>query len=333
MRPENVDGGAAATSTEQVLPHVDAVVTAYAEPTESIRRTVEGLLRQGTLVARIFVVDDASPRALALPADLTPHVQLLRMRANSGIAAARNWAAAQSTADYLLFVNCDVALRVNAVQSALALMQAHPSAGVVGGPVSPVVGPDLLRRWRLRFLENPEQRSGEACRVTWVTAHAMLVRRAAFDAVGGFDARFRITTEDFDFCRRVSGNGWEVHHLPTFAADSFEVPSIDLFARKSLRGWGWDARGEGHTTSVGAAAIRPIQLRKATLSVLKGSTITIGRDVVKRRFAFLPIDVAVAGRSLFLVWSVWLRNRRAGLSSNPFAAKRGLDVRDEVQHP
>ena len=42
----------------------------------------------------------------------------------------------------------------------------------------------------------------------------MLVRRDALDAVGGFDERFFLFSEETDLCRRVRDAGWEVHHFP-----------------------------------------------------------------------------------------------------------------------
>jgi GT2 family glycosyltransferase len=38
----------------------------------------------------------------------------------------------------------------------------------------------------------------------------MMIRREAWDAVGGFDPRFFLYYEDIDLCRRVRAAGWEV---------------------------------------------------------------------------------------------------------------------------
>jgi GT2 family glycosyltransferase len=42
----------------------------------------------------------------------------------------------------------------------------------------------------------------------------MLVRREAFDAVGGFDEDFFLYMEDADLCRRIHLAGWDVDYLP-----------------------------------------------------------------------------------------------------------------------
>ena len=48
----------------------------------------------------------------------------------------------------------------------------------------------------------------------WVMGYAMLVRREAFDAVGGFDEAFFMFSEETDLCRRLWDAGWEVWFTP-----------------------------------------------------------------------------------------------------------------------
>jgi GT2 family glycosyltransferase len=50
--------------------------------------------------------------------------------------------------------------------------------------------------------------------VGWVIGAAMLVRRRAFEAVGGFDEGFFLYMEDADLCRRLHLAGWDVDYLP-----------------------------------------------------------------------------------------------------------------------
>ncbi len=48
----------------------------------------------------------------------------------------------------------------------------------------------------------------------WTTGAALAIRREAFEAVGGFDERFFLFSEETDLCKRVQDAGWEAHVEP-----------------------------------------------------------------------------------------------------------------------
>ena len=71
-------------------------------------------------------------------------------------------------------------------------------------------------RWsRRNVLSGPDVTT--AVTVDWVSGASMMIRRAAFDEVGGFDERFFLYWEDADFCRRLRTGGWLTAYVPEAA--------------------------------------------------------------------------------------------------------------------
>ena len=283
-------------------PSVAAVIPAFNEPEGSLERTLHGLTSQTRRPNRLLVVDDGSISPTTVPARFRSKAEIVRLDENSGLAAARNHGARLTTAQYLLFVNCDVVLRTDWLEKAIAFIERAEDAGVVSGAILPVEGPKVLRDWRLQFIEPKPHRSQLAAPTpaTWLVGHALLVRRSAFDAVGGFNPLFRTAGEDWDFSQRVRSRGYELVHHPGLVAESHEPASVDSLARKSTRNAGWDLRSR--PTDRACAATRPIRRFPATMSALRDFIDRLARDVAKRRWRFLPVDVAIACRSLALVW-------------------------------
>jgi GT2 family glycosyltransferase len=65
-----------------------------------------------------------------------------------------------------------------------------------------------------------------AQQISAVTAACMLVRRAAFDAVGGFDeAELTVAFNDVDLCVKLAGAGWQIVFTPDAVAEHRESVS------------------------------------------------------------------------------------------------------------
>lgn len=176
---------------------------------------------------------DGSQKALA---EHHPAARFLPTGANLGYGGAANKGAAITNEPYLLVCNPDTVFAVDSIRLLVDALLAEPEAGVAGprvdtseGEVYPSartfpsvtdsIGHGFLglvwrgNPWSRRYLmtDRPLDRNST---VDWVSGSAMLLRRSAFDAVGGFDESFFMYAEDVDLCRRLQTTGWKTLYVP-----------------------------------------------------------------------------------------------------------------------
>jgi GT2 family glycosyltransferase len=188
------------------------------------------------------VVDNASVDGSdSFAQAFAPHVRLIRNATNVGFGRAANQGVAACSAPVVLIMNPDCQVHAGAVATLLAQLDAHDGCAVVGPRVLDPNGalqgsargdPDMLtglfgRTGRLREwfpLLPAAQRNvvtdaaigngTPSVVVDWVSGACMMVRRSAFEAVGGFDARYFMYWEDADVCRRLRARGYHVRYVP-----------------------------------------------------------------------------------------------------------------------
>lgn len=176
-------------------------------------------------VAELRVVDngsrDAAPAALA--AD--PRLRVIRNEGNPGFAVACNQGARASSAQWLAFVNPDCFVAPDSLRRLLEVQLADPRIGLLGADVRDADGvpepaarrrdPTLARVLARAFgrgdaLHLAPGTAGQVRDVDATSGALMLLSRAVFEQVGGFDEGFRLHAEDLDLCRRVRALGLRV---------------------------------------------------------------------------------------------------------------------------
>jgi N-acetylglucosaminyl-diphospho-decaprenol L-rhamnosyltransferase len=169
----------------------------------------------------LLLVDNASTDGSidALPAH--PALRLIRNPDNRGFGAACNQGARAAAAPLLLFLNPDCLLPDgNALQRLCDALQRRPQIGLLGAQLLEADGrPQPASRRALPTLRGLLQRrdgrvaSADPAGVEEVEATSgalMLMPRAVFDALGGFDEGYLLHCEDLDLCRRVRDGGWRI---------------------------------------------------------------------------------------------------------------------------
>jgi cellulose synthase/poly-beta-1,6-N-acetylglucosamine synthase-like glycosyltransferase len=262
---------------------VVAIVPVYDEDPDAIEATVRSLGRQSAAPLETILVDDGS--SVPLPA-VGPDVRLIRIAQNVGISAARNRAAAASQADFICFVNCHVVLEPEWLEIGSRILRDEGSIGMVGGVMSLPDTTPRLSEWRRRFLEFTP--TGEPRDVDWLHGHALLMRRAAFDDVSGFDETLRVAGEDVDLGNRLRAKGWKIRFDPRLRATLVEPSSVTTLARKCLRHQGWWL-GEGDAPRT----LRQIEVLPALLGCVRSWKWYSATNLRDRRPTLLALDAAV----------------------------------------
>ena len=191
------------------IPRISVVVPLYNKEDE-IERCLRSILAQTVAEFEVVVIDDGStdqgPSRVLEVSD--PRIRLIRQR-NGGLADARNRGMAESRADWIAFLDADDQWRPEHLGQILALVEAHPSAGLAFTAFWIDRGSRMRRRVQLsgRYRD----RSGRIRNYFSIPSgktlpSACAVRKDAALEVGGFRQMFG---EDIDFFLRMAAR-WQV---------------------------------------------------------------------------------------------------------------------------
>lgn len=159
-----------------------------------------------------------------------PNVRLVESERNLGFGGAVNLVARSTSTPLMLIANADVALEPGALERLVAALERDPGAGAVAPRLVlpngstqhsvfafPSVPFALLFGLGLagdRLCVPGRWDPSRARRVPWAIGALLLVRRAAFDAAGGFDERQWMYAEDLDLGWRLRRAGWATRYEP-----------------------------------------------------------------------------------------------------------------------
>ena len=180
-----------------------------------------------------------------------PDVTYVQTGANLGYGTGANRGVSRTdpAVPFVLCLNADARLEPGALKAMVAAFDGRPEVGIVGprvedpdGTLYPSVRtfPTLVdsighaflglvwasnpftRRYRMLDLDH-----STAADVDWVSGSCFLIRRACWDAIGGFDEGYFMYAEDVDLCWRARRAGWEVAFEPAATVVHVQGVSTD----------------------------------------------------------------------------------------------------------
>jgi len=210
-------------SRQPAAPHVGAVIVTW-----NSAATIDRCLASIPESVPVVVVDNGSSDDTRARVEAS-RATLLTPDRNLGFGQGCNLGATHLEGRDILLLNPDAALDTGAIETLAHALAVSPGLGMVGPLIRDTEGsvelswgddPTLLAEWRRKQAHQRPQRAPDApCMVDWVTGGCCLIRRAAWDRVGGFDPGYFLYFEDLDLCRRIRQVGYQVGFEPRASAD------------------------------------------------------------------------------------------------------------------
>jgi N-acetylglucosaminyl-diphospho-decaprenol L-rhamnosyltransferase len=232
---------------------VDVVVVSY-NSGDTLRACVAPLAAVDGV--NVIVVDNESP-VDPLPTIEDLPVTAIRSGRNGGFSFGCNTGARAGQARHVLFLNPDAILTPEDLARMVAVLDADPTVGLVGPRILGGEGELLFTRrreprlrstfaqacflhrvfpqaaWTDEMVREPAayEEAGDA---DWLSGACLLVRRDAFEAIGGFDEGYFLYCEDTEICTSLRAAGFRVRYEPGATARHMEGASAPRSALAAI---------------------------------------------------------------------------------------------------
>jgi glycosyltransferase involved in cell wall biosynthesis len=233
----------AAPSVSVIIPCFNAAAFLAAAVDSILQQRAGATAGSIALSIEILVVDDGSTDASpSLAKSFGPAVRLLR-QTNAGISAARNAGVAVAGGEFLAFLDADDLWTAGSLAARMRLLQASPPTDAVFGQCEQffdaALDPLACGRWRVDLRRQPFRHPG-----------AMLIRRPAFDRVGGFATGLQVG-EMVEWLGRAQAAGVSFENID------------DLVLRRRIHGGNTSLRADLRKHDVLRALKQSIDARRA----------------------------------------------------------------------
>lgn len=173
--------------------------------------TISKLKMQTLPADEIIIVNDGSNDAATLELltqlEQDPLIQVVH-KTNGRMSSARNFGVAHAKGDIIVAIDADDYFDTSFFKKGMALLHNEPAIGVVTSYI--------------QYFGNKngqsKPRGGNAFNFLFSNQcpACAMVRRSAWDEVGGYDESMKLGYEDWEFYIRITKANWQVHLIPEF---------------------------------------------------------------------------------------------------------------------
>jgi hypothetical protein len=183
--------------------------------------------------ATVIVADSASKDgSMEMMAEAFPGVRRIVLDRNYGFAEGYDKALEGLDAEYYVLINSDVEVTEGWLDPLVDWMESHPDCGACGpklkswydrdsfeyagaaGGFIDKYGFPFCRGRVMNLIEKDEGQYDTPMEVMWVSGACMMVRRSAWEELGGLDRRFFAHMEEIDLCWRMQLAGYSIASVP-----------------------------------------------------------------------------------------------------------------------
>lgn len=238
-----------------------AIITVTYSPGVTLDALLASIRDATTLTPRIVVSDNGSTDGSVEAATIAhPSIEVLYNESNLGYGRAIN--AAVLTLDesvgWIVVVNPDSVFSPGSIDELLAGARHDSRIGAIGPLIVSEDGtpypsarqlPSLRtgvahgvlagvwpgNPWSRRYRQDAVVERGQTADTGWLSGACLLLRRSAFDSVGGFDDRYFMYFEDVDLGRELGLAGWRNVYLPSARVTHIGATTASRFPSRTQR--------------------------------------------------------------------------------------------------
>ncbi len=189
------------------LPAVGVVLLSMGNRPVELAKALETLRAQEGVDLDVVLVGNGWE-----PTGLPDWVRSVHEPENVGIPEGRNVGAREARGDYLYFYDDDASLPTPDVLRRLVdVIESDPRIAVAQPRGLDPDGKPAPRRWTPRFDVADGGKAGPA---TWFWEAVFMIRKQAFDQVGGWPGHFFYGHEGIDLAWRLLDAGWRIEYAP-----------------------------------------------------------------------------------------------------------------------
>lgn len=206
-------------SEDAAAPDVSVLIVAYQARDMTLDCLEDVFTHTADVSYEVLLIDNGDDGTEASVARRFPQVRIVPSRGNIGFAGGNNEAARHARGTHLLLLNPDTRLHDNAIGALYRCARRHPDCGAWGGMTflpggrrdasSTQIGPSLLTSLfnaiglgRRRLGGIPDHADAPA-HVKVLSGAFLMIPRAVWEQLGGFDESFFLYNEEVDLCLRI----------------------------------------------------------------------------------------------------------------------------------